>query len=80
MYSDGPPTYGRAKARRPVQNIHTAAMWGIQDVALKTCLRRWTTGKSGERGSGISVQAARYDDKVFTMKIIYIYIKTGFWH
>ena len=34
----------------------------IQDVALKTCQRRWTIGRSGERGSGISVLAARHDD------------------
>ena len=34
----------------------------ILDVALKTCQRRWTMGKSGERGSGISVLAAWYDD------------------
>ena len=33
----------------------------IRDVALKTCQRRWTIGKSGERGSGISVLAARHD-------------------
>ena len=34
----------------------------IQDVVLKTCLGRWTIGRSGERGSGISVLPARYDD------------------
>ena len=34
----------------------------IRDVALKTCRRRWTIGKSGKRGSGISVLAARHDD------------------
>ena len=39
----------------------------IQDVVLKTCLRRWTIGKSGERGSRIFVLPARHDD-------IYIYI------
>ena len=33
-----------------------------RDVALKTCQRRWTIGRSGERGSGISVLAARHDD------------------
>ena len=27
----------------------------IRDVALKICHRRWTIGRSGERGSGISV-------------------------
>ena len=34
----------------------------IRDVVQKTCRRRWTIGKSGERGSGISVRAARHDD------------------
>ena len=34
----------------------------IRDLALKTCQRRCTIGRSGERGSGISVLAARYDD------------------
>ena len=34
----------------------------IWDVALKTCQRRWTIGRSGERGSGISVLAAQHDD------------------
>ena len=33
----------------------------IQVVVLKTCLGRWTIGRSGERGSGISVLPARYD-------------------
>ena len=32
----------------------------IRDVALKNCQRRWTIGRSGERGSGISVLAARH--------------------
>ena len=36
----------------------------IRDVALKTCRRRWTIGKSDERGSGISVLAARHDDEI----------------
>ena len=34
----------------------------IRDVALKTWQRRWTIGRSGETGSGISVLAARLDD------------------
>ena len=41
------PTYGWAKAGR---------------AALKTRQRRWTIGRSGERGCGISVLAARPDD------------------
>ena len=34
----------------------------IRDVALKTCKKRWMIGRSSERGSGISVLAARHDD------------------
>ena len=34
----------------------------IQVVVLKTYLGWWTIGRSGERGSGISVLPARYDD------------------
>ena len=34
----------------------------IRDIAQKTCQRRWTIVKSGERGSGISMLAARHDD------------------
>ena len=34
----------------------------IRDVTPKTCRRRWMIGRCGERGSGISVLAARHDD------------------
>ena len=54
------PTYGRAKAGRPARTYSSYVR--IRDVALKTCRRRWTIGRSGERGSRISVQAARHDD------------------
>ena len=37
----------------------------IQDVTLKTCRRRWMIGRRGERGSGISVLAARHDDDIY---------------
>ena len=46
----------------------------IQVVVLKTCLGRWTIGRSGERGSGISVLPARYDDDDDIYIYIYIYI------
>ena len=52
------PTHGRAKAGRPAQTYYVR----IRDVVQKTCLRWWTIGKSGERGSGISVLPARHDD------------------
>ena len=54
VYSYGPPH---------MADQHTYSSYvRIRDVALKTCQRRWTIGRSGERGSGISVLAARYDD------------------
>ena len=60
------PTYGRAKDGRPARKyIHVR----IRDVALKTCQRRWTIGRSGERGSGISVIAARHDDDGYSYSI-----------
>ena len=52
MYSYGPPHMAEQK-----QNDVR-----IRDVALKTYRRRWTIGRSGERGSGISVLAAGHDD------------------
>ena len=53
----------RDEQKQDDQLEHTYSSYGrIRDVALKTCLRRWTIGKSGKRGSGISVLAARHDD------------------
>ena len=46
--------------RTTSSNVHSAAV-RIQVVVLKTYLGRWTIGRSGERGSGISVLPARYD-------------------
>ena len=45
------------------QHEHTFSNYvRIRDVVQKTCLRRWAIGKSGQRGSGISVLPARHDD------------------
>ena len=49
------------KSRTTSTNIHSATM-RIRDVVQTTCQKRWTIGKSGERGSGISVLPARHDD------------------
>ena len=40
----------------------------------KTCQRRWIIGRSGERGSGISVLAARHDDDDDILLYAYIYM------
>ena len=69
------PTYGQAKAGRPARTYRSVGLHPVcltysslglhpvktQDVTLKTCQRRWMIGRSGERGSGISVLAARHD-------------------
>ena len=61
MYSYGPPHM--AKQKQDDQLEHTYSRYvRIWDVALKTSQRRWMIGRSGERGSGISVLAARHDD------------------
>ena len=61
MYSYGPPHM--AEQKQGDQLEHTYSSYErIQDVALKTCLRRWTIGKSGERRSGISMLVAQDDD------------------
>ena len=51
------------------QHGHTFSSYvRIRDAAMKTCQRRWTIGKSGERGSGISVLVARhYDDDEWSL-------------
>ena len=52
-----------AKQKQDDQLEHTYSSYvRIQDVTLKTCQRRWIIGRSGERGSGISVLVARHDD------------------
>ena len=61
MYSCGPPHM--AVQRQDDQHEHTfSSCVRIRDVVQKTYRGRWTIGRSGERGSGISVLPARYDD------------------
>ena len=61
MYSYGSPH--TAAQKQDDQHERTFSSYvRIQVVVLKTCLGRWTIGRSGERGPGISVLPARYDD------------------
>ena len=61
MYSCGPPHM--AVQKQDDQHEHTFSSYvRIRDVVLKTYLGRWTIGRSGERGSGISVLPVRHDD------------------
>ena len=61
MYSYGPPHMAEQKQDDQLEHTYSSYV-RIRDVALKTCQRRWMIGRSGERGSGISVLAARHDD------------------
>ena len=61
------PTHGRAK--QDDQHEHTFSSYvRIRDVVLKTYLGLWTIGRSGERGSGISVLPTRYDDDDYSVE------------
>ena len=61
MYFYGPPQMAEQKQDDQLEQTYSSSV-RIRDVALKTCQRRWTIGRSGERGSGISALAAQHDD------------------
>ena len=61
MYSYGPPHMAVQKQDDQLELTYSNNV-RTHDVTLKTCRRRWMIGISGERGSGISVLAARHDD------------------
>ena len=62
------PSYGWTKAGWPARTYSSSVR--IRDAALKTCQKRWVKGRSGERGSGISVLEARHDDDDDNEKIM----------
>ena len=75
MYSYGPPHM--AVQKQDDQHEHTfSSCVRIRDAVLRTYLGRWTIGRSGERGSGISVLPARHDDDKIPLsyKIQYIWL------
>ena len=65
MYSYGPPHMAEQKQDDQLEHTYSSYV-RRQDVALKTCQRLWMIGRSGKRGSGISVLAARHDDDDLT--------------
>ena len=75
MYSYGSPHMAAQKQDDQLERTFSSYV-RIQDVVLKTYLGRWTIGRSGERGSGISVLPARYDDD----NDIYIFFFFSFFH
>ena len=84
MYTYGPPHMAKQKQDDQLEHIYSSYV-KIRDVALKTCQRRWMIGRSGERGSGISMLAAWHDDDdddyiyilyiyMYYIYVLYIYI------
>ena len=61
MYSNRTPHMAKQRQDDQLEHKYSSSV-RIRDVALKTCQRLWMIGRSGERGSGISVLAARHDD------------------
>ena len=61
MYSYGPPHMAKQKQDDKLEHTYSSYV-RIRDVALETFQKRWMIGGSGEKGSGISVLAARHDD------------------
>ena len=59
MYSYGPPHMAKQKQDDQLEHTYSSYL-KIRDVTLKTCQKRWMIGRSGERGSGISVLAAQH--------------------
>ena len=57
MYSYGLPNMAKQKQDDQLEHTYSSYV-RIRDVSLKTSQRRWMI----ERGSGISVLAARHDD------------------
>ena len=52
------PSQGRAKAGRPART-YIQQLCEDTGCNLRTCRKRWTIGRGGEKGSGISVLIAR---------------------
>ena len=61
MYSYGPPQMAGQKQGDQLEHTYNSYV-RIRDVALKTCRRWWTIGRSEERRSGISALTAGRDD------------------
>ena len=77
MYSNGPPHMAKQKQDDQLEYTYSNYV-RIRVVVLKTCQRRWTIGRSGERESGISVLAARHDDEY--LNIVFSFYRTCHHH
>ena len=63
MYSYGPPHMAKQKPDDQLEHTYSSYV-RIRDGVLKTSQKWWMIGRSGERGSGISVLVARHDDDI----------------
>ena len=61
MYSYGPLHMAEQKQGDQLEPTYSSSV-RIRSVALGTCRKWWTIGRSGERGSGISILIAWQDD------------------
>ena len=61
MFFYGPLHMAEQKQGDQLEPTYSSSV-RIRDAALRTYQKRWTIGRSGERGSGISVLAAHQDD------------------
>ena len=67
MYSYGPPHMAEQKQDDQLEQTYNSYV-KILDVVMKTWRRRWTIGRSGERGSGISSRHDDDDDGMWYLK------------
>ena len=61
MFSYRPPQMAEQMQGDQLEPTYSSSV-RIRDVALKTYQKQWTIGRSGKRGSGISLLVARKDD------------------
>ena len=61
MFSYGPSHMAELKQGDQLKPTYSSSV-RIRDIALRTCQKWWTTERSGEKGSGISMLVPRQDD------------------
>ena len=64
MFSYGPPNIAKQGQGDRLEPTYKSSV-RIRDVAQRTGQIRLTIGRSGERGSGISVLVARHDEDIY---------------
>ena len=79
------PSYGQAKAGWPART-YIQQLSEDMGKAQRTYQKRWMIGRSGERGSGISVLAVQHEDETVLIFKLCTYAKLNclkwncFWH